>query len=139
MHPYAELRGEWTLEKWEYWLRDRPLNPAVRNLAQHGLMVGTIGQDNTFRISPEHRVIANQSLDGLLAALKQDWPMLTLRLELTAPEGELPLHRKQQRREHAEAVARHQVLHDPLLLPLFEVLDAELLSLKLRENDPESR
>ncbi len=136
MHPFAELSGDWTLEKWEYWLRDRPLSGPVRNLAQHGVMTGPIGAVNTFLISPDHRMIANQSLDGLLGALREDWPQVTLHLQLTAPEGDLPLDRKQQRQQQAEAVARHQVLHDPLLQPLFVDLDASLVSLTLREPKP---
>lgn len=132
-HPVAVLSGEWTAEKWEFWLRERDLSPAVRNLAQHGLMRGSIGGENYLQLAPEYNVMAQQTQDGLLYALQDEWPNSRLVIELNAPNQALPVQRKAQRYQQAEARARELVLADAAVLPLVEQLGAELLSVELRE------
>jgi len=133
-YPVADLHGDWTPEKWEFWLRERDLTLAVRNLAQHGLMMGCIGSALRFVIAPEHRVLTLEMLDGLQRALQHEWPNSTLEVDFSTPHGSTPVERKQQRRLQAEARAREWVLADPVIAPLVQHFGAQLIDLELKES-----
>jgi len=138
-YPPASLTGQWTVDKWEYWLREREISPAVRNLAQHGVMYGQIGgQDNQFVIAPEHRVLTLELVDGLLEALQGEWPNTKIQLEFAEPADVVPMRRKQIRRVQAEARARELIQADPVIAPLIAQLGATLVEMELREQPDES-
>ena len=132
-HPAAELVGAWDSIKWEYWLRERDLSPAVRNLAQHGVLSGQIGGQALFQIAPEHRVLAVELFDGLQTAFAADWPNAELTLQFEPPAQPLPMQMKQQRYEAATARARELVLSDTVIAPLMQVLDAQIIEFELKD------
>ena len=133
-HPIVDLVGEWDSIKWEYWLRERELTPAVRNLAQHGVVCGQIGGQALFQIASEHRLLAVELFDGLQSAFAVDWPNteLTLQFELSAT-ALLPMQMKQARYEAATARARELVLSDAVIAPLMQVLDAQIVEFELKD------
>ncbi|MDE2419583.1 MAG: DNA polymerase III subunit gamma/tau [Gammaproteobacteria bacterium] len=136
-HPYAELSGDWTAEKWEYWLRERAqagvLSGGELSLGQHGLMRGEIGGKVEFVIAAEHRVLTSQMLDGLLAALKADWPKTQLEIVHATPIEITPVKRKEARIVQAEVRARELLVSDPAIEPLMKLFDAEVVELEMKE------
>ena len=133
VHQPAQLEGEWDALKWEFWLRERDLTPAVRNLAQHGLMYGVIGGKNRFVIAPEHRVLTMEMFDGLLEVLQTEWPQMRVELDFSQPSEDVPMLRKQARRVRAEDRARELILADPVIAPLVARFDAQLVDMDMKE------
>jgi len=136
-HPRAELLGEWSAEKWEYWLRERAQTGALSggelSLGQHGLMRGEIGGKIEFVIAAEHRVLTSQMLDGLLAALKADWPQTQLEIVQATPIEVTPVKRKEARIVQAEIRARELLVSDPAIEPLMKLFDGEVVELEMKE------
>jgi DNA polymerase-3 subunit gamma/tau len=136
-HPYAELSGEWTAEKWEFWLRERAQSGALSggelSLGQHGLMRGEIGGKGEFVIAFEHKVLTSQMLEGLLAALKTDWPQTQLEIVQATPIEVTPVKRKEARIAKAEVRAHELLLSDPAIEPLVRLFDAEIVELEMKE------
>jgi len=132
-HPAAEVVGSWDSIKWEYWLRERDLSPAVRNLAQHGVLSGQIDGQAVFQIAPEHQVLAVELFDGLQVAFAKDWPDAELTLQFEQPQQPLPMQMKQRRYEVATARARELVLSDAVIAPLMQVLDAQIIEFELKD------
>jgi DNA polymerase-3 subunit gamma/tau len=137
-HPYAELSGEWTAEKWEFWLRERAQTGALSggelSLGQHGLMRGEIGGKVEFVIAFEHKVLTSQMLEGLLAALKTDWPHTQLEIVQATPIEVTPVKRKEARIAKAEVRAHELLLSDPAIEPLVRLFDAEIVELVMKES-----
>ncbi|RYY79074.1 MAG: DNA polymerase III subunit gamma/tau [Moraxellaceae bacterium] len=132
-HSSVELTGQWNIEKWECWLREADISPAIRNLAQHGLIRGEIGQAATFLISPQHRLLATELFDGLILALKQQWPTGSVELVFESIHEPLPLQLKEIRREKALQQADYLLRQEPVIQPLIERFAASLTSISLKE------
>lgn len=132
-HEHVELTGEWTVEKWECWLREADISPAIRNLAQHGIMQGQVGGTCNFVISAEHRLLATELLDGLLQSLKQQWPHILMQLDLSEPDTVIPLERKARRQEQAEQQAEYLLKKEPAVAALIRQFNATLTNVKLTD------
>lgn len=132
-HDHVELVGEWTVEKWECWLREADISPAVRNLAQHGIMQGQVGGACSFIISTEHRLLATELLDSLLESLKQQWPAIVMQLDLSEPDAMIPLERKARRQQQAEQQAEYLLKKEPAVAALIKQFNATLTNIKLAE------
>ena len=136
-HPVAELSGEWTAEKWEYWLRERALVGklfgGVLSLGQHGLMRGAIGGAIEFVIAAEHRVLTAEMRHGLLEALKEDWPQTQLEITNVTPDEITPVQRKELRIKQAQIKARELLVIDPVVAPLLTEFEGEIIELVMKE------
>ncbi|WP_410209132.1 DNA polymerase III subunit gamma/tau [Aquirhabdus sp.] len=136
-HPVAELSGEWTAEKWEYWLRERALVGklfgGVLSLGQHGLMRGAIGGAIEFVIAAEHRVLTAEMRHGLLEALKEDWPQTQLEIINVTPDEITPVQRKELRIKQAQIKARELLVIDPVVAPLLTEFEGEIIELVMKE------
>lgn len=132
-HKIVELSGHWDIEKWECWLRETDLSPGVRNLAQHGLMQGQIGQQHRFVIAPEHRLMATELMEGLSAALKNQWPDSQIELTFSSIDQPLPLELKQLRYEQALQQADYLMRHEPVIQQLIQQFDASLQEISLKD------
>lgn len=132
-HNHVELVGEWTVEKWECWLREADITPAVRNLAQHGIMQGQVGGACSFIISTEHRLLATELLDSLLESLKQQWPAIVMQLDLNEPDAVIPLERKARRQQQAEQQAEYLLKKEPAVAALIKQFNASLTNIKLAD------
>lgn len=132
-HRAVELTGTWNIEKWECWLREAEISPAIRNLAQHGLIRGEIGQTATFVISPEHRLMATELFDGLSQALTQQWADSRLELLFEHIDAPLPLQLKAIRREKALQQASQLLQQEAAIQPLMTQFAARLTQVSLKE------
>lgn len=136
-HPVAELSGEWTPEKWEFWLREHAskgeLSGGVLSLGQHGMMRGAIGGECEFMIAREHHVLVSQMLDGLLTALKSDWPQTQLQITQSTPTEITPVQRKEKRLKQAQIKAHELLVTDPAIEPLMTLLEGEVVELVMKE------
>jgi DNA polymerase-3 subunit gamma/tau len=132
-HKIVELSGQWDIEKWECWLRETDLSPGVRNLAQHGLMQGQIGRQHRFVIAPEHRLMATELMEGLSAALKNQWPDSQIELTFSSIDQPLPLELKQLRYEQALQQADYLMRHEPVVEQLIQQFDASLQEISLKD------
>ncbi|WP_026470423.1 DNA polymerase III subunit gamma/tau [Alkanindiges illinoisensis] len=132
-HSSVELTGQWNIEKWECWLREADISPAIRNLAQHGLIRGEIGQTSIFVISPEHRLMATELFDGLIAALTQQWPDSSVELVFEPINEPLPLELKAIRREKALQQADYLLRQEPVVQPLIAQFEASLTNVSFKE------
>lgn len=136
-HPVADLSGAWTPEKWEFWLREHAskgeLSGGVLSLGQHGMMRGAIGGDSEFMIAREHHVLVSQMLDGLLAALKSDWPQTQLQITQSTPTDITPVQRKEKRLKQAQIKAHELLVTDPAIEPLMTLFEGEVVELVMKE------
>ena len=136
-HPVADLAGEWTAEKWEYWLRERALTGVlvggVLSLGQHGIMRGLIGGHSEFVIASEHHVLTSQMRDGLIEALKADWPETILDITHAVPTEITPVHRKEARLKLAQARAHELLITDPVIAPFMAQFEGEVVELVMKE------
>ncbi len=137
-HPVAELSGEWTPEKWEFWLREHAskgeLSGGVLSLGQHGMMRGAIGGESEFMIAREHHVLVSQMLDGLLTALKADWPQTQLQIIQSTPTEITPVQRKEKRLKQAQIKAHELLVTDPAIEPLMTLFEGEVVELVMKES-----
>lgn len=136
-HPVAELSGDWTPEKWEFWLREHAskgeLSGGVLSLGQHGIMRGAIGGEIEFMIAREHHVLVSQMLDGLLTALKSDWPQTQLQIIQSTPTEITPVQRKEKRLKQAQIKAHELLVTDPAIEPLMTLFEGEVVELVMKE------
>ena len=132
-HKQVAIIGQWDIEKWECWLREADISPATLNLAQHGIMQGEIGQKCQFIISPEHRLMATELMDGLHQALKIEWPSCEVELTFKLVDDPLPLQLKANRHEQALTQADHLLRQEPTIKSLISQFDASLLNVALKD------
>ncbi len=136
-HPVADLSDEWNPEKWEFWLREHAskgeLSGGVLSLGQHGMMRGAIGGECEFMIAREHHVLVSQMLDGLLAALKSDWPQTQLQIIQSTPTEITPVQRKEKRLKQAQIKAHELLVTDPAIEPLMTLFEGEVVELVMKE------
>lgn len=132
-HEKAELDGEWTIEKWECWLREADITPAVLNLAQHGIMQGRINADSTFVIEMQHRLMATELMDSMIEAIKAQWPNSQIILDFKKVDIRTPLQRKAVRAEKALQQAHYLLHQEPLVVGLVQQFEAKLIDISLKE------
>ena len=131
-HKQVALTGSWDIEKWECWLREADISPATLNLAQHGVMQGEIGGKCAFVISPEHRLMATELMEGLHQALKLQWPQGEVELLFKLIEDKLPLQLKAIRHEQALLQADHLLRQEPAIKSLIEMFGASMVNVALK-------
>ena len=132
-HEHVELTGEWTVGKWECWLREADISLAILTLAQLGVMQGQIGGACTFMISAEHHVLASELLDGLLHHLKQQWPAMVLQLEFKEMDIATPYQLKESRHAQAVQQAEYLLKKEPPVAALIKQFNAALTNIKLAD------
>ncbi|WP_284119074.1 DNA polymerase III subunit gamma/tau [Acinetobacter seifertii] len=126
------LEGEWTLEKWEYWFRNSQLSPAVQELAQHGVMTGEIGGNTIFHIPQEYENMLTQLQQGVIDALKQQWPNTQFTVEYGAVNTSTPYVMQSIRKEKAFHRATELLQQQPVIKSLIDTFDGELQNIQLK-------
>lgn len=126
------LEGEWTLEKWEYWFRNSQLSPAVQELAQHGVMTGEIGGNTIFHIPQEYENMLTQLQQGLIDALKHQWPNTQFTVEYGAVNTSTPYVMQSIRKEKAFHRATELLQQQPVIKSLIDTFDGELQNIQLK-------
>lgn len=126
------LTGQWTVEKWDYWLRQANLSPAVKELAQHGSMQGEIGGVCELRLDPTYQRIFDGFVETLKVELQQLDVNSQLKVSYQSVEDTTPLELQKQRRDLAYHTAQQKVYQHPVILQLTEQFSATVEHLKLK-------
>ncbi|MFU8927464.1 DNA polymerase III subunit gamma/tau [Acinetobacter puyangensis] len=127
-----DLTGEWTVEKWDYWLRQSALSPAVKELAQHAAMDGHIEGECQLTIDPSYQRIFEAFVENIkvqLSALNQN---LNLQVVYQTIEQNTPLHLQQLRKQRAYTLAEKQILSHPVVADLVNAFSADVVDLKFK-------
>ena len=95
-------------------------------------MQGDIGGQCYFVISPEHRLMATELMDGLQQAFKLQWPAGEVELMFKLVDDQLPLQLKAIRHEKALLQADHLLRHEPVIKSLIEQFSASVMNVVLK-------
>ena len=126
------LQAEWTVEKWEYWFRNSNLSPAVQELAQHGLMCGTINGPSVFQIPQQYEGMLTQLQNALEQAMTEEWPDTRFQVEYTELDQTTPYLMQVARKEKAYQRAEELLQQQPAIHQLINIFDAELHNIQLK-------
>lgn len=126
------LEGEWDVAKWDYWIRQSSLSPAVKELAQRGVMQGEISGKSTLHIEANYLNMLENFLPDLKDALTALNPNIQLELSDTVLDSDSPIQLQQQRKQHAYEVAEQLICSQNVVKQLQSQFQAELVDLKLK-------
>lgn len=126
------LEGEWDVAKWDYWIRQSSLSPAVKELAQRGVMQGDIAGNSTLHIEANYLNMLQNFLPDLKEALTALNPNIQLELSDTVLDSDSPIQLQQQRKQHAYDVAEQKIRSQNVVKQLQAQFQAELVDLKLK-------
>ncbi len=126
------LEGEWTVEKWEYWFRNSQLSPAVQELAQYGIMVGSINAASTFHVPEQYQQLLTQLQHNLEAALKAQWSQTVFSVKFEDVEQLTPYTMQHDRKARAFKRAEELLHAEPAVQDLLKQFDGELHNIQLK-------
>ncbi|WP_374297219.1 DNA polymerase III subunit gamma/tau [Acinetobacter sp.] len=126
------LEGEWDVAKWDYWIRQSSLSPAVKELAQRGVIQGEIAGKSTLHIEANYLNMLQNFLPDLKDALTALNPNIQLELSDTVLDSDSPIQLQQQRKQHAYDVAEQKIRSQNVVKQLQAQFQAELVDLKLK-------
>ena len=126
------LEGDWTVEKWEYWFRNSELSPAVQELAQHGLMTGTINAQSVFQIPQKYEKLLGQAQFDLEAALKQQWENTVFSVEYGEITSTTPYMMQNERKAKAFHRAAEMLHQEAVVKSLVDAFDGQLHNIQLK-------
>ncbi|GAA5003887.1 DNA polymerase III subunit gamma/tau [Acinetobacter puyangensis] len=127
-----DLTGEWTVEKWDYWLRQSALSPAVKELAQHAAMDGHIEGACQLTIDPSYQRIFEAFVENIKVQLSELNQNLNLQVVYQTIEQNTPLHLQQLRKQRAYTLAEKQILSHPVVADLVNAFSADVVDLKFK-------
>lgn len=130
--PEQLLEGEWTVEKWEYWFRNSQLSPAVQELAQYGIMVGSINADSTFHVPEQYQQLLTQLQHNLETALKEQWPQTLFSVMFEDVEQLTPYTMQHDRKARAFKRAEELLHAEPAVQDLLQQFEGELQNIQLK-------
>lgn len=139
--PPQPLEGEWTVEKWDYWVAQAREQGWLDNdelvLAKLGIMRGDIGGQSEF-VTDETIFSHNQVFLHLQKKLQRHFTgtQITLtQVEKNTPflDNHKPESLQKQRDSHALATATEQLTHEPVLQALIEQ-NASISLVKINRN-----
>ncbi|RKG37705.1 DNA polymerase III subunit gamma/tau [Acinetobacter rongchengensis] len=126
------LEGDWTVDKWEYWFRNSELSPAVQELAQHGLMTGTINAQSVFQIPQKYEKLLGQAQFDLGAALKQQWENTVFSVEYGEIASTTPYMMQNERKAKAFQRAAEMLHQEAVVKSLVDAFDGQLHNIQLK-------
>ena len=126
------LEGEWDVAKWDYWIRQSSLSPAVKELAQRGVMQGDVAGKSTLHIEANYLNMLQNFLPDLKDALTALNPNIQLELSDTVLESDSPIQLQQQRKQNAYDVAEQKIRSQNVVKQLQTQFQAELVDLQLK-------
>ncbi|OPH35402.1 hypothetical protein B5J94_09590, partial [Moraxella lacunata] len=129
MPQQVALAGEWTPEKWDYWVavarREHKLDADELAMVSHAMMVGQIDGDCQLYV-PEHNKQIFSSFKSFAKKFGQDFANGRLRDEtLLLSQSEFahlatPVQKQKQRDEQVLVIASNQLLNSPVLQSLYQ-------------------
>lgn len=126
------LEGEWTVDKWEYWFRNSELSPAVQELAQQGVMTGTIDGASIFHIPQKYESLLTQFQATLENELKNQWLNSRFSVQYQDVIGSTPYDQQAQRKERAYQQAANLLHKEKVVKGLIESFDGQLHNIQLK-------
>ncbi|KAA8735326.1 DNA polymerase III subunit gamma/tau [Acinetobacter qingfengensis] len=127
-----QLTGEWNLEKWDYWLRQSDLTPAIKEFAQHGMMYGQISGKSELHLDPSYQGMFEQFEHVLQTHLQQLSADLQLQVRYHVMTEQCPYTLQQQRKRDAYQAAYDKVAEHAAVSALSEHFSASIENLKLK-------
>lgn len=131
--PKVELDGEWTLEKWDYWIEQANLIPAEFNLATKGVMTGDITGKSVFKISNNLEKLTNEFFERLTQTLKQFWADTDYSVSLVEDTLTTPEQQKSQRYDNALAAVCQKMMQEPIVIQLQNQFNATVTDIQMNE------
>lgn len=126
------LEGEWTVDKWEYWFRNSQLSPAVQELAQHGIMSGSIDGESIFHIPKKYEALVTQLQHVLEHAIREQWSNVHFQIRFEDVDDVTPYALQHVRKEKAFARASELLHAEPVVKDLLKSFDGELQNIQLK-------
>ena len=125
--PTQELIGEWTPEKWDYWLQTaREAEVLAQDelaLARQGMMTGLCNGQATFVTSVDSKHL-QVTFHQLAEKLQQQFTQAEIGLQIDGSvmqaEDKTPERRQQKRLLQAKTVAEAKLLNTPVMKYLIE-------------------
>ena len=128
----VELEGDWSIEKWEYWFRNSQLTPAVQELAQQGLMQGTINGQCEFIIPEKYESLLQSLLPKIEVELQQNWPKTQLSVKYGQIESQTPYALQEKRKVQAFARAKELIEQESVIKDLSNSFGGEIHNIQLK-------
>lgn len=126
------LDGEWTVDKWEYWFRNSELSPAVQELAQQGVMTGSIDGAGIFHIPQKYESLLTQFQATLESELKRQWSNSRFSVQYQDVIGATPYDQQVQRKQRAYQQASNLLHTENVVKGLIESFDGQLHNIQLK-------
>ncbi|WP_230659719.1 DNA polymerase III subunit gamma/tau [Psychrobacter sp. I-STPA10] len=133
------LEGEWTAQKWDYWLQyARQIKILAHDqlaLARQGIMTGQILGESTLKVAFDTKHIQN-TFESLAAKIKAELGTTIVRLEvdpqwIQQQQQEIPENRQKQRILMAQAAAKEGLNKSPVMQYLQTLGQPQITKLKL--------
>ena len=140
--PPQELTGEWTPDKWDYWLQtareEGSLAEDERALARQGMMIGSCNGKATFITSVDSKHL-QATFQQLAAKLQQQFEQADIDLQIDGSvmqaDNKTPERRQQLRLEQATSVAESMLLESPVMQHLISRGEGKMGKVKLTQLD----
>ena len=125
--PPQELIGEWTPEKWDYWLQTARETEILAQdelaLARQGVVTGLCNGKATFLTSVDSKHL-QVTFQQLAKKLQQQFPQAEIALQIDSSimqaDDKTPERRQQKRLVQAKTVAESKLLNTPVMQYLTE-------------------
>lgn len=127
-----ELEGDWTLDKWEYWLRNSDLTPAVQELAQQGVMTGQIDGESIFYIPQKYEKLLTQFQSNMEEMLRNRWSNNRLSVKYQELSGLTPYDNQVERKQRAYQRAEVLLSNETVVKGLVDVFGGTLQNIQLK-------
>ncbi len=136
--PPQNLTGEWTAEKWDYWLQtareEDSLAEDERALARQGMMTGLCNGKSTFITNVDSKHL-QATFEQLSAKLQQQFPQADISLQIdknvSENKDQTPESRQKMRLEQATLVAQTLLLESPVMQYLSDRNEGKMGKVKL--------
>lgn len=128
-----DLTGQWTLEKWDYWLRQSSLSPMQKEYAQHGVMQGDISGTSILTLDPSYQKTFESVSEAIEAQLKTLNENLSLHVNYQATEDTTPFQLQQERKIVAYQQAEQKILQHKVIQEITTQFSAQVEELKFKD------
>ncbi|WP_201532692.1 hypothetical protein [Psychrobacter ciconiae] len=138
--PPQELNGQWSPDKWDYWLQSARAEGLLAAdelaLARQGIMVGECHGAATFHTAVDSRHLQT-TFNQLAEKIHEQFPNAHIKLlfdeNLMSMRNDTPYQRKNQRLAQAQAAAKSLILKSPVMHYLTEQGQGELVQIELHD------
>ena len=125
--PPQELIGEWTPEKWDYWLQTAREAASLAQdelaLARQGMMIGSCNAEAIFVTAVDSKHL-QATFEQLATKMQVQFPdaVISLRIDssIAQADDKTPEHRQQKRLVEAKTVAESRLFNTPVMQYLTE-------------------